>query len=116
MTCEAMMAALLILVGMAPLHAQQSFTAERIIWSESEQIENFFSDYELVRLPARSISAHVHEHTTTSQMEWQFPNGMRWQLQLEAYDLRTDNLKLSVLNSKTTRREIPVSAVECRVA
>ena len=108
MTCEAMMAALLILVGMAPLHAQQSFTAERIIWSESEQIENFFSDYELVRLPARSISAHVHEHTTTSQMEWQFPNGMRWQLQLEAYDLRTDNLKLAVLNSKTTRREIPV--------
>lgn len=108
-TCVSLLMALFCSGITLRLNAQTHFTAERVHLDDHSSIDAYFTDYQLVSLPSQAINDLVNDSSIEMDMEWIFPNGMHWELPLQAYHLRTENWQFGILESKDIRRGVPVN-------
>ena len=107
-TCAGLVVACFLTFCVSPLFGQQHFVAERVSTPTSSTIEDYFSDYRLVNLPVAEIERYLRSNSGLVEMEWYFPDGMRWSLALQANELRTNTFAAAILETKGTRRQIPL--------
>lgn len=72
---------------------------------EVTELDKYFSDYQLVELPAQEINDYVHATGSDLRMDWFFPNGMNWSLHLEPAPVRTSSFSLALLTLRGRRQE-----------
>ncbi|MEO0726577.1 MAG: M12 family metallo-peptidase [Bacteroidota bacterium] len=106
-TCAGLVVAFFSIIYTTPLFGQQRFVAERVTNPSPTIIEDYFSNYQLVNLPVLDIHRYVQSSGGAVPMEWYFPNGLRWQLVLEQYELQTAAFELTILDAKGDRRRLP---------
>lgn len=105
-TCASLFTLLLVPGFLISVQAQSLFIAERVIL-ESEPLDQYFTDYELVSLPVAEIHEEAQRKPELFRTDWLFPNGMQWQLTLESSRLMSSSVELAILETKEARRRLP---------
>ena len=105
-TCASLFTLLLVPGILISVQAQSVFNAERVV-AESNLLDQYFTDYELISLPSADIHRATQVNPEFFITSWVFPSGMAWTLAMESSNLLSQSLEIAVLNSKENRRRLP---------
>ncbi|WP_020538743.1 M12 family metallo-peptidase [Lewinella cohaerens] len=84
--------------------ASERFVGEDVTFEVAE-LNQYFSEYQLIRLPVKEINDYVHTIGGSLQMDWCFPDGMNWPLHLEPAPVRAPTFSLALITPRGKREE-----------